>query len=85
MSQQPTNPQPSDQAIIRVQGQEMNRLNDNRIYLLALIEEIQAEAMQEIGRLQGQLASVTSMVKDDKNRDEISAFLNPANPAGPDA
>lgn len=73
MSQQ--QPQPSQEAIVRVQGQEMNRLNDNRIYLLALIEEIQAEAMQEIGRLQSQLASVTSMVKDDKNREQISAFL----------
>ena len=77
MSTQPA-ARPSDQAIIRVQGQEMQRLNENRMYLLALIEEIQAEAQQEIQRLQGQLASVTSMVKDAKNREEIVNFLEPA-------
>lgn len=48
-------PRPDPQTFVNVQKQEIDRLNDNRIYLMALIEEIKGEASQEIERLTAEL------------------------------
>ncbi len=44
-------PQPNAQTIIAIQKQEIDRLNDNRVYLMAIVEDIKNEAGTEIRRL----------------------------------
>lgn len=47
---------PGEQSIINVLNGELNRSNDNRIYLMALVSELQ----QENARLQAQLTEFTN-------------------------
>jgi hypothetical protein len=61
MSEQP-NPQPNPQTIIRVQSQEINRLNDNRLYLIALLEDTKAEALAEIGKRDGEIEALKAQI-----------------------
>ena len=70
MSEQPA---PSLQTIIDVQRKEMNRINDNRVYLLATIEEIKVEANAEIGRLNG----VISQMKATEMENQVFSELVP--------
>lgn len=62
MSNQPTDPQPSQQTIIVVQQREIDRINSNRVFLLATIEETNAAANAEIGRLMGVVSQLQSLV-----------------------
>ena len=48
-----TQPQPSQQTVITIQQQEIDRINSNRVFLLATLDEVKAEANAEIGRLVG--------------------------------
>jgi hypothetical protein len=50
--------QPNPQTIIRIQSQEINRLNDNRLYLIALLEDTKAEALAEIAKRDEEIASL---------------------------
>lgn len=66
-------PQPSPQAVIRALQQELNRTNDNRIYLLALLEETREEAIRELGnrdeeivRLNGIVSQLMGLVPEDQ-------------------
>lgn len=43
--------QPSEQAIINTLNAELQRSNDNRIYLMALLQEVQQENAQLRARL----------------------------------
>lgn len=55
------NGQPSLQTIVRVQAQEIARLNDNRMVLLAMIEELRAAAAagdQELVELRAWVAGL---------------------------
>lgn len=52
-------PQPADSVIMAVQKEEIDRLNDNRVYLIALNRELNAEAMSEISRLRGDVQRLT--------------------------
>lgn len=76
-AQTQTTPQPEAQTIIRVQKNEIDRLNDNRIYLLATVEEIREEAMTEIERLNGVISKMRSLVPDD-DQDQVEEILAPA-------
>lgn len=58
MSVQPQQPNP--QTIVNVQKREIDRLNDNRIYLMALIEEIKARSEVEIKRLTDEISLLKS-------------------------
>jgi hypothetical protein len=51
-------PQPSPQTIIRIQSQEIERLNGNRLYLMALLEDTKAEALAEIAKRDEEIASL---------------------------
>jgi hypothetical protein len=62
MSAQPTTPQPAAQTIIRMQTQEINRLNDNRIFLMALLEDTKAEALAEIGMRDEEIARLQGLL-----------------------
>lgn len=62
MSNQPTSPQPNQQTIIVVQQQEIDRINSNRIFLLASMEEMKVEANAEIGRLLGVVSQLQSLL-----------------------
>lgn len=43
-------PQPNPQTVVRIQSQEIGRLNDNRLYLIAVLEDTKAEALAEIAK-----------------------------------
>lgn len=51
-------PQPSPETIVRVQSQEISRLNDNRLYLIALLEDTKAEALAEIAKRDEEIAQL---------------------------
>lgn len=61
MSEQPQVPQPSSDVIIRIQRQEINRINDNRIVLLSTLDETISQANTEIGRLNGEISRLISV------------------------
>jgi hypothetical protein len=50
-------PQPSPATSLRVMGQEIIRLNENRLYLIAILEDTQAAADARISDLTAQLAA----------------------------
>lgn len=50
------------ETIIKIQKAEIDRLNDNRVYMLALLEEVGNEANTEIGRLNGVISQLMSLV-----------------------
>lgn len=66
MSQQPSNnqqpPQPNPQTVITIQKQEIDRLNDNRVYLIALLEDTQKEGQAEIERQHDEVARLMGVV-----------------------
>lgn len=55
MSEQASIPQPSPATSLRVMGQEIARLNENRMYLIALLEDTQAAAAAKIAELTAQI------------------------------
>lgn len=76
----PEPPQPGPEFVVQALKEELDKVVENRYYLIASVKHIKAEAEQEINRLHGVIASVVSMVKDEENRDAIKAFLSPAAP-----
>lgn len=66
MSGQPNAPQeppkPNQATIILVQRRELERLNDNRVYLMSIIEDIKAEAGAEIQRLADECARLEGVI-----------------------
>lgn len=56
-------PQPSAETIVRVQSQEINRLNDNRLYLIALLEDTKAEALAEIAKRDQQIEELKAQIE----------------------
>lgn len=74
-----TNPQPNPETVIKVQKQEIDRLNDNRVWLLAVLEDTRNEALDEIGRLNGVLSSLRSLVPE-KDQKKANAIVNGVEP-----
>lgn len=60
-TQQP--PKPADAIIMAVQKDEIDRINDNRIYLLALNRELNNEAMTEIARRDSKIAALEQEIQ----------------------
>lgn len=78
-------PRPQDQTIINVQKQEIDRVNDNRVVLIAMLEEMKQEAEREIARL-GNALSVAMSRLDEEGRAAVESVLNgQPNPLPPDA
>ena len=59
MSEQPQVPQPSPATSLRVMSGEIVRLNENRMYLIALLEDTQAAAAAKIAELAAQIDALT--------------------------
>lgn len=70
-------PQPSPQVVISIQKQEIDRLNDNRIYMMAVLEEQAQKANEEVGRLNGVISQLKGMLNDDV-LEEAEAIINGA-------
>lgn len=70
----PDLPRPDDRTLLRVQRQEIERLNDNRMLLMACIEEMRAEAVSEIGRLRSVIEVARGKLPA-KARAEVDAML----------
>jgi hypothetical protein len=68
-------PQPSDKFVIKTMREELAAVQDNRLYLLSALAEIQHEALAEIGRINSLFPSVLSLVEDEESRDKIRIFL----------
>ena len=73
MSEQPQSPNPS--TIIAIQKQEIDRLNDNRVWLLAVAQENQNGALGEINRLMGVISQLKGMLEADV-LEEAEAIIN---------
>ena len=66
-------PQPSPQTIIRIQSQEIERLNGNRLYLMALLEDTKAEALAEIAKRDEEIAQLSARVDGFVEDDDVQA------------
>lgn len=56
-------PQPNTQTVVRVQSQEIGRLNENRLYLMALLEDTKAEALAEIAKRDQQIEELKAQIE----------------------
>lgn len=56
-------PQVNQSTIIRVQQQEINRLNDNRVYLMTVLEEIKTEALAELAARDSEIAGLKAKLE----------------------
>lgn len=75
-------PQPSDRFVIKALREELTAAQDNRLYLLSALAEMQHEAQTEIGRLNGLFPSIVSLVEDEQSRTKIHGFLADQQVAG---
>jgi hypothetical protein len=75
MTQQPSAPQPDQQFVIEALQEELTRVNENRLYLLASLRQMGSEAKAEIGRLDGIMAAAASQISDPEDRAKISEFM----------
>lgn len=66
---------PNVETLLLVQKQEIDRLNDNRVYLMGVIQDTTREAMAEVERLNAVVSQLLSLVPmDDRERaDQIVA------------
>ena len=67
---------PQDSTIIAVQKQEIDRLSDNRVMLLSMLEEMQAAANEEITRLGEVLAAAVELLSPE-HKTKIMVMLEP--------
>jgi hypothetical protein len=58
-------PQPNPQTIVSIQRREIDRLNDNRVYLMAVIEEGMQTSSAEIVRLNAVAAKLKGLLSED--------------------
>jgi hypothetical protein len=59
MSEQP---QPNPQTVIKTLSGELGRVNDNRLWLMAMLEETKAEALAEIAKRDQEIAELKAHV-----------------------
>jgi len=60
---QEQNPQPSTATSLRVMSQEIIRLNENRLYLIAILEDTQTATAAKIAELTAQIDALTPTTK----------------------
>jgi hypothetical protein len=60
-------PQPTAETMVRVQAQEISRLNDNRLYLIALLEDTKAEALAEIAKRDQEIEELKAQIESSLN------------------
>lgn len=55
--------QPQLPTVVRMQSQELARVNENRIYLMSLLEDTKAEALAEIRQRDESVADLTGKIE----------------------
>lgn len=74
---QPQGRQVNPESIIRTQGAELARVNDNRIFLLALIDDLQAE----LNAAHVEIASLKERLEQHESADDEAPALASSNGA----